>query len=61
MKVYFEIEQGSSDWFSIKWGKVGGTASSGLFVKSDTLFYNLLAEQTESFDADLMSETLILG
>lgn len=56
MKVYYDVEQGSLDWFRKKWGKVGGTASAGLFVKSDTLFYDLLAEQTEAFDTDLIEE-----
>ena len=57
MTVHYEIEQHSEEWFRKKWGKVGGTASSGLFVKSDTLFYDLLAEQTERFDTDLIEES----
>ena len=53
MAVYhFNIEQGSSDWFSEKWGKIGGTRAKELFVKSDTLFYKLLAETIEPFDED---------
>ena len=51
-KYYFNIEQGSSDWFSEKWGKIGGTRAKELFVKSDTLFYKLLAETIEPFDED---------
>ena len=57
MKIHYEIEQHSEEWFRKKWGKIGGTASSGLFVKSDTLFYDLLAEQTEAFDTDLIEES----
>ena len=57
MKVYFDVEQGSLDWHLLRHGKIGGTASSGLFVKSDTLFYDLLAEQTEAFDTDLIEES----
>ena len=56
MKVYFDVEQGSLDWHLLRHGKIGGTASSGLFVKSDTLFYDLLAEKTERFDTDLIEE-----
>lgn len=51
-KYYFNIEQGSYDWFSEKWGKIGGTRAKELFVKSDTLFYKLLAETIEPFDED---------
>lgn len=51
-KYYFNIEQGSSDWFSEKWGKIGGTRAKELFVKTDTLFYKLLAEHVEPFDED---------
>jgi len=52
MKVHFEIEQGSLDWFLLKHGKVGGTRAKSLYIKSDTLFYELLAEQTERYDED---------
>ncbi len=51
-EYYFNIEQGSSDWFSEKWGKIGGTRAKELFVKSETLFYKLLAETIEPFDED---------
>ncbi len=51
-KYYFNIEQGSVDWFAEKWGKIGGTRAKELFVKSDTLFYKLLAETIEPFDED---------
>lgn len=56
MEVFFDVEQGSLEWHLLRHGKISGTASAGLFVKSDTLFYKLLAEQTEVFDADLIEE-----
>lgn len=53
MAVYhFNIEQGSTDWFSLKWGKIGGTRAKELFIKSETLLYKLLAETIEPFDED---------
>lgn len=53
MAVYhFNIDQQSSEWFELKWGKIGGTRAKELFVKSDTLFYKLLAETIEPFDED---------
>lgn len=47
-----DIEQGSLDWFLIRRGKIGGTLSKGLFVDSDTLLINLLAEITEPYDEE---------
>ena len=53
MAVYhFNIEQNSTEWFEIRHGKIGGTRAKELFVKSDTLFYKLLAETIEPFDED---------
>ena len=52
MKTYKEIEQLSLEWFEIKWGKIGGTGSSGLFVESDTLFIDLLSQVTEEFEPE---------
>lgn len=52
MKVYFDVEQNSLDWFLLKHGKIGGTRAKGLFTKTDTLFYELLAEHTERYDED---------
>lgn len=49
---HFNIEQHSSEWFEIRHGKIGGTRAKELFVKSDTLFYKLLAEHIETFDED---------
>lgn len=52
MKAYFNIEQGSLEWFEIKHLKIGGTRAKELFIKTDTLFYKLLAESIEPFDED---------
>jgi len=49
MKVHYDLIQQTQDWFEIKWGKIGGSTSAGLFIKSDTLMLNLLAERTEQF------------
>lgn len=53
MSVYhFNIDQHSIEWHEIRHGKIGGTRAKELFVKSDTLFYKLLAETIEPFDED---------
>jgi hypothetical protein len=44
------IEQNSIEWHEIKWGKIGGTLSKGLFIDSDTLFIDLLSQHIEEFD-----------
>src|ERR1700693_1039259 len=49
MKIYYDIVQGTEEWFALKYGKVGGSTSKGLFVPSDTLLLELLAESTEPF------------
>ena len=55
MAVYhFNIEQHSAEWFEIRHGKIGGTRAKELFVKTDTLFYKLLAEIIEPFDEDAL-------
>lgn len=54
MAIYhFNIEQHSTEWHEIRHGKIGGTRAKELFVKSDTLFYKLLAETVEPFDEDI--------
>lgn len=50
MKKFDKIEQGSLEWFEIKWGKIGGTLSGGLFVKSDTLLIDILSQKLEDFE-----------
>jgi hypothetical protein len=52
MKIFKDIVQGTEEWHQIKWGKIGGTRASGLFVKSDNLLLELLSEITEDFELD---------
>lgn len=49
---HFNIEQHSIEWHEIRWGKIGGTRAKELFVKSETLFFKMLAETVEPFDED---------
>lgn len=55
MKIYHNIEQGSTEWYELRHGKIGGTRSKQLFVKSDTLLIELLSEITEPYDEDYES------
>lgn len=55
MIAHYGITQQTEEWFEIKWGKIGGTRSKGLFVKSDTLLIELLAESLEPFEMDFDS------
>lgn len=50
MIIYKDIIQGTEAWDKIRYGKIGGTKSGGLFKDSDALFYELLAEHTEPFE-----------
>lgn len=52
MIVRYDIEQGTEEWYKVRYGKIGGTTSAGLFVNSDTLLLGLLAELTEPIDLD---------
>jgi len=52
MKVHYDIEQGTLDWHKLRWGKIGGTRGSGLFIKSDTLAIEITAEECESYQDD---------
>jgi len=49
MKI-INVEQGTDEWLYIRWAKIGGTRSSGLFVKSDTLLEEILSELVEDFN-----------
>ena len=49
MKAYYDITQGTEEWHNIRYGKIGGTLSKGLFVKSDTLLYDVLSELVEPY------------
>ncbi len=50
MIAHYNIQQGSLEWHEIKWGKIGGTLSAGLFVDSDTLFIDILSQLNEDFE-----------
>lgn len=50
MIVRDDIEQHSEEWHKVRYGKIGGTLSKGLFVKSDTLLEDVLSELVEEFD-----------
>lgn len=50
MIAHYEIEQHSEEWHKIRYGKIGGTLSSGLFVDSETLLNDVLSELVEDFD-----------
>lgn len=50
MIIRNDIEQHSEEWHEVRYGKVGGTLSKGLFVKSDTLLEDVLSELCEEFD-----------
>jgi hypothetical protein len=44
-----DIIQGTPEWHEVRWAKVGGTRSKGLFTKGDTLYLEMLAEYTEQY------------
>jgi hypothetical protein len=50
MIVRNDIEQHSEEWHKVRYGKIGGTLSKGLFVKSDTLLEDVLSEIVEYFE-----------
>jgi len=50
MIVRYDIDQHSEEWHKVRYGKIGGTLSKGLFIKSDTLLEDVLSELVEDFD-----------
>jgi hypothetical protein len=50
MIAYFDIEQLSDKWHLMKHGKIGGSLAKGLYVKTDTLMYEIGAQLTEDYD-----------
>ena len=50
--IKHNILQGTPAWFELRWGKITGTASKGLFVKSDTLLIDLIAQNTEDWEME---------
>lgn len=49
---YKELIQRTEEWYQMKWGKVGGTLSKGLHVKSDTLLIDILSQRLEEYDLE---------
>lgn len=45
-----DIKQKSIEWHELKWAKIGGTLSKGLFVNSETLFIDILSQKLEEFE-----------
>lgn len=62
---YKNIDQNSPEWHAIKWRKIGGTLSKGLFVDSDTLFIELLSQFLEEYkdqeEEGYMNDAMIRG
>jgi hypothetical protein len=52
MKAYYDIVQGTEDWHKIRYAKIGGTLSKGLFIKSDTLAIDIVSQLTEDFELE---------
>lgn len=52
MIAHYDIEQGTEEWYKIRWGKVSGTRAKGLFTDTDTLLLTMLAEITEEFELE---------
>lgn len=52
MIARYDIIQGTFEWHEIKWRKIGGTLSNGLFNKSEALFIDLLSQFDEEFEPE---------
>jgi hypothetical protein len=50
--IKHDIIQGTADWLELRWGKITGTASKGLFVKSDTLLIDLISQRIEDWELE---------
>lgn len=66
MKAYYNLQQQTAEWLEIRWAKISGTRSGGLFIKSDNLLDEILAEKCEDFnlwdsDNDYQSADMIRG
>ena len=57
MKRNNKIEQRSIEWLELKWAKIGGTASNGLFIDSDTLFIDIMSQVIEDFEPEEVFST----
>jgi len=49
MIARYDIIQNTPEWFEARWAKIGGSIAKGLFIKSDTLMLDVLAEYTEQY------------
>lgn len=52
MTAHWDIVQGTEEWHRIRYGKVGGTASSQLRIESDALLNELIACKLEPFELE---------
>lgn len=52
MIIHWNLQQRTPEWHEMKWGKIGGSTSKGLFVPSDTLLLEILSEHTEPFEIE---------
>lgn len=52
MIAHWNIVQGTEEWHRLRYGKIGGTASKGLFVDSDTLLDEVLSEHLEEYEPE---------
>ena len=50
--IKHDITQGTADWLELRHGKITGTASKGLFVKSDTLLIDLISQHIEDWELE---------
>jgi hypothetical protein len=50
--IKHDIIQGTADWLELRWGKITGTASKGLFIKSDTLLIDLISQHIEDWELE---------
>lgn len=50
MKNRKDIKQNTPEWFEVKWGKIGGTLSKGLFKGLNTLKIDILSQRNEEFE-----------
>jgi len=64
MIARFDITQGTAEWHELRYAKIGGSTSKGLFVKSDNLLDEVLSELLEPFELEedgYMSSDMIRG
>lgn len=44
---YKNVKQKSIEWHELRWGRIGGTLSSGLFTDSETLLIDIISQRNE--------------